>query len=246
MAFSQVGEFVDEIENIAIMVPIIVENIAHANPKIRYAALHAIGQLAADMPNDFQKTFSSIVMSAIIAALDDSVPRVQAHACACITNFCENATKDMLFPHLQIMSPKLGQLIQNGISITKEGATSALGKFVEKIGEGFIPHFTETIQFLITNLTQFSTPEYKQFRGQAIETMTIICTAVGMETFRPLAADVIGIMLQIQTTGLEQKDTQCIYLLSAWKRICLLMTAEFGPYLRQVLPSVMSQAALLP
>ena len=216
MAFSQVGEYVDEIEKIATMVPVIVENVAHANPKIRYAALHAIGQLADDMPNDFQKTFSGIVMPAMIAALDDTVPRVQAHACACITNFCENATKEMLLPHLQVMSAKFGQLIQNGISITKEGATTALGTFVEKIGEGFIPHFAETIQFLITYLTQFATPEYKQFRGQAIETMTIICTAVGMDTFRPLAADVIGVMLQIQTTGLDKKDSQRIYLLSAW------------------------------
>jgi len=46
--------------------------------------------------------------------------------------------------------------------------------------------------------------------------MTIICTAVGMDTFRPLAADVIGVMLQIQTTGLDKKDSQRIYLLSAW------------------------------
>ena len=86
----------------------------------------------------------------------------------------------MLIPHLQVISAKFGQLIQTGISITKEGATTALGTYVEKIGEDFIPHFTETVRFLISNLNEFATPEYKQFRGQAIETMTIICTAVGM------------------------------------------------------------------
>jgi importin-5 len=43
MAFSQVGEYVDDPEKIRSMVPIIVEHCNHTNPKIRYASLHAIG-----------------------------------------------------------------------------------------------------------------------------------------------------------------------------------------------------------
>jgi hypothetical protein len=43
MAFSQVGEYVDEPEKIALMIPVIVEHCKHTNPKIRYASLHAIG-----------------------------------------------------------------------------------------------------------------------------------------------------------------------------------------------------------
>ena len=56
MAFSQVGEYVDEVAKIQTMVPVIVQHIQQVqqhNPKIRYAALHCIGQLADDMPGDF-------------------------------------------------------------------------------------------------------------------------------------------------------------------------------------------------
>ena len=53
MAFSQVGEYVDEVDKIRAMVPVIVQHVQHPNPKIRYAALHCIGQLADDMPGDF-------------------------------------------------------------------------------------------------------------------------------------------------------------------------------------------------
>ena len=45
---------------------------------------------------------------------------------------------------------------------------------------------------------------------------------------------------------MDKRDSQRIYLLSAWQRICLLMKAEFGPYLSQVLPSVLNMAALNP
>ena len=69
---------------------------------------------------------------------------------------------------------------------------------------------------MITYLSEFHTAEYKQFRGQAIETITIICSAVGMDAFRPVAESVITVILQIQNTQLDKRDSQRIYLLSAW------------------------------
>jgi importin-5 len=69
MAFSQVGEYVDDPEKIKMMVPIILQH--HPNPKIRYASLHAIGQIADDMPDEFQKHYSSTVLPQIISCLDD-------------------------------------------------------------------------------------------------------------------------------------------------------------------------------
>jgi len=91
--------------------------------------------------------------------------------------------------------------------MTKENATTALGTFVEKIGEDFAQYFNETISFLIQYLGQFDGKDYKQFRGQAIETITIIATAVGLESFRPVAQNVIQIMLQIQNTQLDKRDS---------------------------------------
>ena len=53
MAFSQVGEYVDDIEKIRPMIPVVLQHVQHPNPKIRYASLHCIGQIADDMPGDF-------------------------------------------------------------------------------------------------------------------------------------------------------------------------------------------------
>jgi len=68
----------------------------------------------------------------------------------------------------------------------------------------------------VTYLAQFNTAEYKQFRGQVIESITIICSAVGLDAFRPVADDIVRVMLEIQNTQLEKRDSQRIYLLSAW------------------------------
>ena len=58
--------------------------------------------------------------------------------------------------------------------------------------------------------------EYKQFRGQVIEAITIICAGCGEEAFAPVAHDVIQVLLTIQNTQLEKRDAQRVYLLSAW------------------------------
>jgi len=43
MAFSQVGEYIDDVKNVGAMVPVVVQHLQHPNPRIRYAALHCIG-----------------------------------------------------------------------------------------------------------------------------------------------------------------------------------------------------------
>jgi len=136
-------------------------------------------------------------MPAMINALDDQVPRVQSHACACLTNFVENCSKDIVSPTTQALSQKLCLLVKDGISMTKENAVTTLGTIVEKVGEDFVPFFAESMDFLLTYLAEFHQPEYKQFRGQAIETITIICSAVGLEAFRPVAERVVEAMLSI-------------------------------------------------
>ena len=57
------------------------------------------------------------------AHVDDGKPR------------CENTAKEVLIPYMQPLSQKFCLLVKDGCSMTKENATTALGTFVEKIGE---------------------------------------------------------------------------------------------------------------
>lgn len=71
MAFSQVGEYIDGPEKIAAMIPIVEQHCAHPNPKIRFASLHCLGQVADDLNPEFQQMFHTTVMPALINCLDD-------------------------------------------------------------------------------------------------------------------------------------------------------------------------------
>jgi len=49
MALSQVGEYIDEVEEVAPIVNIVLSFCKDANPKIRYSICHCIGQISDDM-----------------------------------------------------------------------------------------------------------------------------------------------------------------------------------------------------
>lgn len=66
MALSQVGEYIDDIQKIAPMIPIVVQHLTHPNEKIRYAALHCLGQIADDMTEEFQDNFHESVLPALL------------------------------------------------------------------------------------------------------------------------------------------------------------------------------------
>ena len=53
---------------------------------------------------------------------------------------------------MQVLSTKLCTLINAGISMVKENASTALGTIVDRIGEEFTPYLQDTIQFLINSL----------------------------------------------------------------------------------------------
>ncbi len=45
---------------------------------------------------------------------------------------------------------------------------------------------------------KYTSKEYKQLKGQSIETLTIIASSVGGEMFRPVAQRLIDLMINMQ------------------------------------------------
>ena len=49
MALSQVGEYIDDVQEVAPIVNIVLCHAKDPNPKIRYSVCHCIGQISDDM-----------------------------------------------------------------------------------------------------------------------------------------------------------------------------------------------------
>jgi len=69
------------------------------------------------MTEDFQETYGSEVLPALIKTLEDPVPRVSAHCASAITNFMDGASEELVLPFMPEISQKLGIMMRQGISI---------------------------------------------------------------------------------------------------------------------------------
>jgi hypothetical protein len=81
--------------------------------------------------------------------LDDPVPRVQAHACAALTNFFEGTSEDIAVNYIENTLPKLSNLMSNGISIIKENAVTALASLAEAAKNHFDSYFDQCVGFVL-------------------------------------------------------------------------------------------------
>jgi importin-5 len=238
MALSQVGEYIEDLNQLKEIVIFILNYAYDSHPKVRYAFLHAIGQIADDMHPDFQERFHEQVIPLLLKTLNDSVPRVVAHAFAALTNFLEGCKRPHIINRIkEILEPSL-YAIRNCISIIKENAMSTISALAEAANNELKSYWEETAGIVFEILKNATQPEYKQLRGQAIECLTLIGSAVGRDEFAKGAKEIIFTMLQIQKNYIEDSDPQKSYLLSGWQRICIILQEDFVPFMDEILPSL--------
>ncbi|CAI2375801.1 unnamed protein product [Moneuplotes crassus] len=259
MIIACLGEYIDNIYDAEPLAQQAIKNYYHEHPKVRYAAFHVIGQMSTDLQPAFQTHFEKHLLNTMVQSLDDKFPRLQAHAAASLTNFLEGCTDDIVASHIETLATKLIQIIHEGNTMCKENAVTCLATVAEAAESLYEPYFEETIKSLSPFLVENSGLQYYQFKGQLIESIVIICVAVGIDIFRPHSEDLISILLKIQNsifdeTGVTQTNTTIdksfehhvlqSYLLTAWEKLCYLMNEEFIPYLDQIVPTLLKIASL--
>lgn len=109
-----------------------------------------------------------------------------------------------------------------GISLVKESCLGAISSVAEMCKEHFAKYLEVTVQLLFKIIETHTSKEYKQLRGQAIETMTIIAGSVGSTLFKPAVEKLVNIMIHMQESKFEQVDPQKSYILAGWQRLCLI------------------------
>lgn len=151
--------------------------------------MHCIGQFAIDLAPSFTEYYSGEVFKPIANKLLDSVPRVQAHACASLSNLLESMPQEELKPYIKELVDNLVLMIRTGIPLIKEDAVICLSTVAESSFLDFCPFYAETINELIMHLRNpdYSGEVYHQFKAQIIEAIVSISHAVGIQNFKSIS-----------------------------------------------------------
>nr|GLL21198.1 importin-5-like [Ipomoea trifida] len=115
IALAQIAEGCSKvmIKNLEQIVTMVLSSFQDPHPRVRWAAINAIGQLSTDLGPDLQVQYHNRVLPSLAASMDDfQNPRVQAHAASAVLNFSENCTPEILTPYLDGIVSKLLVLLQ--------------------------------------------------------------------------------------------------------------------------------------
>ncbi|KAJ0941466.1 putative TOG domain, importin beta family [Helianthus annuus] len=249
IALAQIAEGCSKvmIKNLEQVVSMVLNSFQDPHPRVRWAAINAIGQLATDLGPDLQVQYHQRVLPALATAMDDfNNPRVQAHAASAVLNFSENCTPDILTPYLDGIVSKLLVLLQNGKQMVQEGALTALASVADSSQEHFQKYYDAVMPYLKAILVNANDKANRMLRAKAMECISLVGMAVGKEKFRDDAKQVMEVLMSLQGSQMETDDPTTSYMLQAWARLCKCLGQDFLPYMSVVMPPLLQSAQLKP
>ncbi|KAI3412406.1 TOG domain-containing protein [Psidium guajava] len=249
IAIAQIAEGCSKvmIKNLERVVSMVLSSFQDPHPRVRWAAINAVGQLSTDLGPDLQEQYHQQVLPALAGAMDDfQNPRVQAHAASAILNFSENCTAAILMPYLDGIVSKLLVLLQNGKQMVQEGALTALASVADSSQEQFQKYYDAVMPYLKNILVNATDKSNRMLRAKAMECISLVGMAVGKEKFRDDAIQVMDVLMALQRSQLETDDPTTSYMLQAWARLCKCLGQDFLPYMKVVMPPLLQSAQLKP
>ncbi|KAI5065336.1 hypothetical protein GOP47_0020031 [Adiantum capillus-veneris] len=249
IALAQIAEGCAKImtKSLEPVVNMVLNSFQDSQPKVRWAAINAIGQLCTDLGPDLQKQFHQKVLPALVGAMDDfQNARVQAHAAAAILNFSESCGPELLNPYLDGVVAKLLTLLQSGKRMVQEGALTALASVADSSQANFQVYYDSVMPFLKAILVNATDKSNRMLRAKAIECLSLVGMAVGKEKFGQDAKQVMEVLMNLQGSHLEDDDPTTSYMLQAWARLCKCLGQDFLPYMSIVMPPLLHSAQLKP
>jgi len=223
------------------------------HPRVRWAAINAVGQLCTDLAPAMQAVAHATIAPALVSVLSQGEHlRVQAHAAAAIVNFAEECDAEVLAGYMDSVVFALLQLLRSPARLVQEGALTALASVADAAASQFEKYYDSVMPFLVSILQSAGEKTQRLLRAKALECATLVGLAVGRARFAEQAGVIVAIMVAMERAHAEAgaeadgDDPTPGYLLQAWARLAKCMGAAFLPYLPLVMPRLLATAGTKP
>ena len=245
MALSQIAEIIEEDAHSDEIVRLLLAQLAEPNqhPRVKYAAIHSLGQVATDCSPHVEEAWHAEVIPALCRAMDDQVLRVGSHACSAFVNFGEETDLDNLLPHADTLMQKLFPRMQKGQPRqVRQEAVTAVAVVAAKIESSFGKYYSLVMPVLKQMVGECTSQEERILRGKAFECLSLLGTAVGKEAFRADARDAMAAVMHLQQNNqLDDKEgTFKEFVHESCQRIAGVLKDEFAQFLPGILPALLN------
>jgi hypothetical protein len=230
-----------------------------AHPRVRYAAVHAIGQIANDFPGMVPQHHRKQAFPALIDVLKDYAhPRLQSLAASSLLNLVDGCKPAHLKPFFTPLMQLLAELLRNAHQMVQSNVLPVIAAIAGELPAQFAPHYSTLVPPMIYIIRHATSKATRMLRAKAMEAVSFIGMSMGKDMFINDARILMQIFMDMMNTlkaessaaevrrarneaananaGAGEDDYSEQYMLQAWPRICSCLGAEFLPALPFVFP----------
>jgi len=241
-AIKQTVEYVEERTDVDGMATLLLQYVDDPHPRVRYTALHAIGQLANDQAPHFQEAWHQKIMPTLLRKMDDPVDRVAAMSMSAFVSFGEELDNSLMMGYAESFMGKLVAKLQvtqhRGV---REESITSIAVIAGVIEKDFSRYYDAIMPMLKQFVMHCKSEKENRLRGKSFECMSLLGIAVGKEKFKNDASEAVQEMMK---TPLEADDVQREYIKEASERICQCLKEDFAPFLQHLLPGIFKSLRL--
>ncbi|XP_019177543.1 PREDICTED: importin-5-like [Ipomoea nil] len=222
----------------------IMKLVTDLNPRVRWAAIHTIGEFSKYLCPDLQRQYHHQIIPALLHSIGDiSHPRLQTHGATALVLFTRNCRSEILKPYMkEIISKLLILLEQREPIMLTEAALAALGTLAESTMDEFRPFYGIVMRYLkVTVVTAKADSDYFLV-AYSLKCIVLIGVGVGKDMFYADLEDVVKDLYLLQESNSGKDGTVRRYLLKAWYGICRCLGMDFLPYLSVSMPQLIQSA----
>ena len=230
------------------VVTLITKYFQDPHPRVRFAAVHCIGQLATDLAPELSEMHHSKIMSGLLHVMGDKIQRVAAHAANASMNVLEHLPKEESAFYIEPLMAQYAQLFGSNVQQIQQICISAVATLADAAEDKFVPYLSTIVpQFMdiLSKMTGELDVHHMELRAKLVECLTLIALAVNRPAFDPYLDPLVAILRQLNVRQLDESSVDPLpsYLLSAWARICRITNKDFLPLLPECMPLVLAYAS---
>ncbi|KAK4047556.1 importin subunit beta-3 [Microbotryomycetes sp. JL201] len=212
------------------------------HPRVRYAAVFALGQMCTDLDGQVQSEYGIDALRAFVTVMNNQESRLQAFGAAALVNFFNGGEPDAVEDVLPDVFQQLLVLLQRGTNFVKGNALEAMTLLARSMLDKFSPFYPLIMPDLL-NLLETTSDELEQLRAKALDCTASIAGSVDSSYFAPDAERLLTTMHRMHETLPEDDEQTRPFLLNAFSLLGLTVGPEaFAPYLNDVFPHLLKVA----
>ncbi|KAJ3660491.1 hypothetical protein Zmor_004938 [Zophobas morio] len=221
--------------------------IHNPNAVVRNAAFFALGQFAEHLQPEISQYAAELlpVLFEYLGQVYAQMEKDKTESASldrlfyALETFCENLDEGLM-PYLPTLMDRLFVALDpTGWSMQlKRIALSTLGSAASAVKEGLLPYFQKIIEILNVYINADPNSEIHQLQSYAIEALAVIAQFIGVDNFKPLAAESLQFGLKVLDDTDDPDVRKSVYALFA--ALAIVMKEEISPVLPKVVEQMIS------